>query len=292
MRMMPGAYGPVPITGCIASIPRLRTGSCASTTSCVRQTSASMQSSATITVASGPEKPPASLSIGAPWNSVEERALPRQAASIRIWTLALAHDGTLWVGTLGGLLRVHNASISKESRISGGILSLKIDERQRLWVGTSGDGLFQIDAPGMISHAAPPTQIASDTVLALAEDGEHNLWVGTQSGLMRFSATGMHITRIPSAINADFGSVFVDTDHSLWVCSRQLIHLDGGKARIANPALRSGRAHPQRNARAVGSLLGWHAGPRRISRRAQWARRPLHDGNWHKLHSRVHRDAA
>jgi ligand-binding sensor domain-containing protein/signal transduction histidine kinase len=168
---------------------------------------------------------------GTPW---EEQQLPRQAASIRIWALAFAPDETLWVGTLSGLLRVHDGVISKERPVSGGILSLQIDARQRLWIGTSGGGLFQIDRGGAISHPAAAMQITSDTVLALAEDKGRNLWVGTQSGLVRFSATGMHLTRIPSAINADFGSVSVDTDRSLWVCSRQLIHISHGDTKRAN----------------------------------------------------------
>lgn len=172
-------------------------------------------------------------------SSWEEVKLQDQPASVRIWTMALAADKTLWVGTLAGLLsKPPDKPPVREKRIPGGTLSLHIDDQQRLWVGTLGEGLFIMNGDGSVSHAVTGGELSSNAVLAMAEDEGHDLWVGTQSGLTRFSNTGMHITRIPGAVDADFGSVAVDSDRSLWVCSRELIHLHGDKIEtVALPSL-------------------------------------------------------
>ncbi|WP_089410116.1 sensor histidine kinase [Granulicella rosea] len=168
-----------------------------------------------------------------PWEMLQ---LPPQPASIRIWSLALAEDGGLWIGTLGGLYRVPaGASVGgavKESRIPGSILSLYRDRHHRLWVGTLGEGLYLLGPDGSVAHASAPAQLGSNAVLTMVEDLGRDLWVGTQSGLNRFSVTGMQLTRIPGTIDSEFGSVSVDTDGSVWVCSRQLMHIENGVAKL------------------------------------------------------------
>lgn len=159
--------------------------------------------------------------------SLRQVTLPRQAGSLRIWSLATAPDDTLWIATLGGLYRLKDGVATKESRVHGSALSLLVDQRQ-VWVGTVGEGLYLITDKG-VTHVRAPDQLASNTVLALAIDRNHDLWAGTQSGLTRFSDTGMHLTHVPGAIDSEFGSVAVDADGSLWVCSRHLTHILGGR---------------------------------------------------------------
>lgn len=169
----------------------------------------------------------------------EEIPLTSQSASVRIWSMALAKDGSLWMASLGGLLRkTQDGQVLRDARFPGGTLSLLIDRQQRLWVGTLGEGLLLINPDGSVSHAMANNQAASNAVLAIMEDTTRDVWVGTQSGLVRFAVTGMHLTRLPGAVDADFASVAVDTDGSLWACSRQLMHLQGGKQQpVALPGL-------------------------------------------------------
>ena len=167
----------------------------------------------------------------------QEFPLPREASSVRVWSLAMGPGNNLWVATLGGLYRIPNGgkgTAVRETRIPGSTLSLHVDGRHQLWVGTMGDGLYLLAPDGSLAHVTAPDQLASNSVLALAEDRSHDLWVGTQSGLTRFSDTGMHLMRIPGAIDSEFGSVAVDNDHSLWVCSRHFIHIQGDRQRVAS----------------------------------------------------------
>lgn len=170
------------------------------------------------------------------WQEID---LPPKGGSVRIWSMALSPDGTLWAASLGGLLRKPpDAPVERDGRFPAGTLSLLIDRQQRLWVGTLGDGLLLLNPDGTFSHALANNQAANNAVLALTENSARDIWVGTQSGLVRFSVTGMHLTRLPGAVDADFGSVAVDKDHSLWVCSRQLIQMRGATQQpVALPGL-------------------------------------------------------
>src|SRR5450756_238680 len=161
---------------------------------------------------------------------------PKQAASLRIRALARGRDGTLWVGTLGGLFQMEPTAhvIQKTRDTKGGVLSLRIDSRGRLWMGTLADGLFLRSADGTISRGGSPKELASNVVLSVMEDLSQDLWVGTPAGLTRFSETGMRLIRIPGAMDSEFGSVAVDTDRSLWVCSKNLMHLKNGTVQHSN----------------------------------------------------------
>ncbi|WP_160115081.1 sensor histidine kinase [Bryocella elongata] len=169
--------------------------------------------------------------------SWQEVALPQQKGSLRIWSMAKGSGESLWIATLGGLYHLPDgvgSVATKEPRVLGSALSLLVDSHRQLWVGTMDEGLYLLSENGSVTRARAPDQLASNSVLALAEDRSHDLWAGTQSGLTRFSATGMHLTRVPGAIDSEFGSVAVDADDSLWVCSRRLTHIRNGRMEPVN----------------------------------------------------------
>ncbi len=59
------------------------------------------------------------------------------------------------------------------------------DRQGRLWVGTSGLGLFRYDPDGTVEQFAAAQGLGSDQVNSLCEDREGNLWVGTSGGGLR-----------------------------------------------------------------------------------------------------------
>ena len=62
----------------------------------------------------------------------------------------------------------------------------------------------------------------SKSILNLYEDREGNLWIGSQIGMERLSRSAMSLLPLPGSPDADFGSVFVDRDGSIWACSTSL----------------------------------------------------------------------
>ncbi len=154
---------------------------------------------------------------------------PKQKVPARIEALARTPDGALWIGTLGGLLQMNaqgvilpNASVSHE------VSALYVDQRHRLWVGTFDRGLFLRLANNKFAHVAEATQGLSSSVLALLNDQDGDLWLGTHSGLVRLSDTGMHLTAISAVRDAQHASLALDTDGSLWICAGKALHFVNG----------------------------------------------------------------
>ena len=66
-------------------------------------------------------------------------------------------------------------------------MSVLEDSRGRIWAGTYGGGLSQLDRANgrfkrYLPEAANPTSICGDRVTALAEDATGRIWVGTDGG--------------------------------------------------------------------------------------------------------------
>jgi signal transduction histidine kinase/ligand-binding sensor domain-containing protein len=170
----------------------------------------------------------------------------------RVKTILETSDRVLWVGAVSGLQRMAPAQTPSSSgeaarfervpEIRNTVRSLFEDDSGALWIGTIGGGLvryahgeFTGFDPGSDPRDAPP----SGTVLALFQDNERNLWAGMQTGLLRLSRTPMNTFPLPGAANADFGTVYPDSDGSLWVAGAGLYRIDARRERsepIAPPA--------------------------------------------------------
>ena len=112
--------------------------------------------------------------------------LPGAARQFHCWRLLRDHDGGLWAGTLEhGLVHIHLGN--SES------------------FGTS-DGL------------------SGDTVGALFEDQERNMWVGTNGGLDRFRNLAVPTYSQPQALSsAPNGAILASSDGSIWVAARDVL---------------------------------------------------------------------
>ena len=161
-------------------------------------------------------------------------ALPKQKVPTRIEALARTPDGTLWIGTSGGLLYLDGGGgVSSEKGISQEVKALLVDQNRRLWVGTLDGGLFLQQASNTFTHVDDATAGLSNTVLSLLNDQSGDLWLGTPSGLVRLSNTGMHLIAVPAIRNAQRASVTVDSDGSLWICAGKVFHLAKGAVQSA-----------------------------------------------------------
>jgi signal transduction histidine kinase/ligand-binding sensor domain-containing protein len=107
-------------------------------------------------------------------------------------------DGTLWVGSQGGLLRFNpqtetftlyahepgNARSLSHQEIS----SIYQDRSGRLWVATDGGGLNLFDpASETFTHYTDQDGLPSNIILGILEDAQGNLWLSTNDGLSRFN---------------------------------------------------------------------------------------------------------
>src|SRR5437899_8184112 len=94
-------------------------------------------------------------------------------------------DGTLWVGTNRGLriLRPGKTELRRPD-ILGAIWQ---DRAANMWLGTVGHGLLLLRDGGETAFLAP-IALPDNSVSAVLEDREQNIWVGTDDGLVRMTS--------------------------------------------------------------------------------------------------------
>ena len=118
--------------------------------------------------------------------------LPVRAA---IQVLLPAHDGTLWIGTTGGLCRLRTgtslATCAKPpSRLLGPSIYALLEDRRGLLIGGSTGLLLDDPATGVVAPYPSSGAFADQPVRVLYADRERRLWVGTENGLDRIDSDG------------------------------------------------------------------------------------------------------
>ncbi len=148
-------------------------------------------------------------------------------------TTIVSRGGTLWFGTLSGL-RVLDAD--GHTHIVGKpdwtIQTLQQSSDGALWIGTLGNGALRYDH-GTFERAVAPVDLPSNTVFAIFEDKEHDLWLGTQSGMERLTASPVTILPFPAASDSQFETIYGDRDGSVWCAATHLFHIRGDRVQLA-----------------------------------------------------------
>ncbi len=94
-------------------------------------------------------------------------------------------DGALWIGTERGLFRLGEGRLARagEGGLRKTVTSLLFDRQRRLWVGTTGEGLWwSADRGASFSRIDDADGLPDRSVRAIHEDAEGRLWVGTEGG--------------------------------------------------------------------------------------------------------------
>lgn len=134
-----------------------------------------------------------------------EFAPPSTAAAIlqvpngaALQTLAPGDDGTLWIGTTGGLCELAPAAAAPRcpqipSELAGPSIYAILQNGRQLWIGGS-TGLLVEDLASARVTPFPPAgsgqRLANGQVRALYRDRRGRLWIGTENGLDRVDPSG------------------------------------------------------------------------------------------------------
>jgi ligand-binding sensor domain-containing protein/signal transduction histidine kinase len=162
-----------------------------------------------------------------------EYSLPDYDSRNKIKSFLQTADGVIWVGTVGGLYRMRPGHDNFElvPGVAGTIRTLREAPNGELWAGAIGEGIFRIRGD-IVTRLQAPSPLVSNTVLSIFADSDRDLWIGTQSGMMRLSRTPVRVLALPAAADSDFGTVALDADGSLWAASNQLVHVQAGQAAL------------------------------------------------------------
>ena len=113
--------------------------------------------------------------------------------SMEINAIAQTKDGYIWVGSYSGLYRYdgYKFSVSNlDSRIKN-VMVLFVDSKGRLWIGTndSGVGCYDLET-GEVVFYNTEKGLPSDSIRAIAEDNNGDIYVASIRELSRITATG------------------------------------------------------------------------------------------------------
>lgn len=152
-------------------------------------------------------------------------------------SISVDSSGNIWIGSDGGLLRIHHGSVAPPNSsidcdtIHGlpcdSIAGIVTGKSGRVWVGMRDGSFGWIDAGDRRLHQIPPLLLPRSALpgTSLAEDHNGNLWVGTQrNGLYRWHSTQkrwqrflVHSTGSGGTYTDLIASVIVDRSGVLWV---------------------------------------------------------------------------
>ena len=150
---------------------------------------------------------------------------PRSLSDRDVWAILADSQNNIWVGTSNGILHLLDRENEGFTRIdvreSAGanfsILVLFEDAKGNLWLGLEGGGLKQMDRENRTFQTFTTDDgLPSNSVNAIEEDRNGNLWVGTNNGISRFDPEkrtftnyyysdglqGLHFNRLASELLA------------------------------------------------------------------------------------------
>ncbi len=151
---------------------------------------------------------------------------------------AIVSRGTkLWFGTLSGIRVLDTLGPMSRLKIVGNpdwtIQTLRSSSDGAVWIGTLGDGVARY-AHGRLERAVAPAALPSNSVLAIFEDRERDMWLGMQGGLERLAASPVTILPFPGAEDAQFETISGDSDGSVWCAATHLFHIHGDRVERAS----------------------------------------------------------
>jgi len=168
------------------------------------------------------------------WENGTLKHIPDASLDSRIIrSLAEDKQGRIWIGTNIGLFSYDiSAGVRAAKFPIYEISCMLVDHNGDLWVGTTEKGLFRGKNGVFTSSLHKTDGLTSDTVLALAEDREGSIWVGTSEGLNQLTDVKFQTYETMGGIPLKSAlSVSVSPNGSLWVATSQgAVHWENNQA--------------------------------------------------------------
>ena len=108
--------------------------------------------------------------------------------------VAQSGEGFLWIGSYSGLIRYDGNEFYRYSSATGlsSVVSLCVDSRNRIWVGTNDSGVFLLEGE-VFGNYDRAEGLRSSTVRSILEDADGNILIATTKGMAYIDPQGaMH----------------------------------------------------------------------------------------------------
>lgn len=104
---------------------------------------------------------------------------------VGVRTFFLDQHQALWIGgSRGGIVRVKNGQWQAYPPVGVLINRLLLDNQERLWIATEGNGLFMQNSAGERVQYLRQDGLPSEQIHSLIQDKQGRIWVGTSDGLV------------------------------------------------------------------------------------------------------------
>jgi ligand-binding sensor domain-containing protein/signal transduction histidine kinase len=169
------------------------------------------------------------------------RLRPHSAGNgLEVYYIGAARDGSLWLSGTHGLRIIGNAGQDLRPPYAKSMINtIMEDHAGDMWLGTEGDGLYVIQNGRKTSFRAPAS-LPNNNILAVLEDREQNIWVGTADGLVRMSSPDVGLLTSRDGLSDDnVSTVYCDHHGSLWlttVTGRAFRYANGRVEAVRFPA--------------------------------------------------------
>jgi signal transduction histidine kinase/ligand-binding sensor domain-containing protein len=164
-----------------------------------------------------------------PWQPPPDQQLPSNYVS----GLLVGRDGTLWIGTLKGLVSWKQGKLTPYPEFAGDAISQILEDREgSIWIG--GFGVRKLCAIRK-GHVQCFGQDTIQNVSALYEDSKGNLWVGTEEGIWQWQPGPPKFYPLPRQTNFIRGLAEDDNGALLIGIRNGLQRLVDGKIESAYP---------------------------------------------------------
>ena len=99
--------------------------------------------------------------------------------------IAETSDGFIWIGSYGGLIRYDGNSFERYKSTTGiaSVVSLYVDSRDNLWIGTNDNGAAVMDRYGNVTMYGKKEGLPSASVRSFAEGQDGKIYIATTQGV-------------------------------------------------------------------------------------------------------------
>ena len=161
---------------------------------------------------------------------IKRYKLPGAFSETRVKSIYQTNDGTVWVGTVGGLNRLIDGGFRPFPGVSATVRTLAQTADGTLWIGTIGQGLFTYK-DASLTQLSGNGLLPSKTVLSIFEDKTRQVWIWTQDGLVRLSKTPVSVTPLPGGSDTDYQTISCDPNGTIWAVASSVYAIRGGIAK-------------------------------------------------------------
>jgi diguanylate cyclase (GGDEF)-like protein len=143
-------------------------------------------------------------------------------ASDIVYEIQPQPDGTLWVGTEGGLLRGERGQSGiRWKKVPGldgfPVHSVRIARNGAVWVGTEAHGVARLDVrTGIVEWFEEEQGLSGRQAYTLRFDHQQRLWAATEAGLFVAPAPYQRFSRIAELPSTRIWAIAEGTDGTLW----------------------------------------------------------------------------